>query len=94
MKKDMLVVGINAFTRCLEKGQMRAGVICLSAKPELMTQHILMLSVIKKCPVMALYELSSKLAPVLSIKSALAIGFKVNLTVQLSQWVMFNVLIV
>ena len=77
-KKDFLVVGINAFTRCLERGQMRAGVVCLSAKPELMTQHILMLTVVKNCPVMALQEFSPKLAPLLSIKSILALGFKVT----------------
>ena len=57
---------------------MRCGVVCLSAKPALLTGHILMLAATRNCPVMGLYDLSSKLAPALGIKSVLALGFKVS----------------
>ena len=78
VKKRLIVLGINAFTRCLERGHMRGGVVCLSAKPALLTGHILMLAATRNCPVMGLYNLSSKLAPTLGIKSVLALGFKVS----------------
>ncbi|XP_019855851.1 PREDICTED: ribonuclease P protein subunit p38-like [Amphimedon queenslandica] len=74
--KKQLIIGVNAFTRCLERGHMRCGVVCLSAKPALLTGHILMLAATRNCPLMGLYDLSSKLAPTLGIKSVLALGFK------------------
>ena len=77
LKKE-LIIGVNAFTRCLERGHMRCGIVCLSAKPALLTGHILMLAATRNCPVMGLYDLSSRLAPALGIKSVLALGFKVS----------------
>jgi ribosomal protein L7Ae-like RNA K-turn-binding protein len=76
-KKEQLVIGLNAFTRCLERGKLLAGVVCLSAKPAVIHQHILMLTATKKCPVMAIHNMSNKLSPILGIKSTLALGFKV-----------------
>ena len=60
---------------------MRGGVVCLSAQPSLMTQHIMILAATRQCPMMALHNVSSKLAPVLGIKSVLALGFKVSLSI-------------
>jgi ribosomal protein L7Ae-like RNA K-turn-binding protein len=77
-KKEQLVIGLNAFTRCLERGKLLAGVVCLSAKPAVIHQHILMLTATKKCPVMAIHNMSNKLSPILGIKSTLALGFKIT----------------
>ena len=77
-KIDQFVVGLNKFTRCLERNTLRAGMVCLTARPALVTQHVLMLSATRECPVMALPNLSGVLAPLLGIKSALAVGFKVR----------------
>lgn len=57
---------------------MRGGVVCLSAKPVLLTGHLLILATTRGCPMMAIHNLSSKLAPVLGINSVLALGFKVS----------------
>ena len=77
-RKSQLVVGTNAFTRSLEEGTLRVGVVCLSAKPALIHKHILQLSATRKVPVVALADLSSTIAPLLGMKSALAIGVKVR----------------
>ncbi len=76
-KMNQFVVGINAVTRSLERNKLRAGLICLTAQPSMVTQHILMLSVTRNCPVMALPNLTSTLGPLLGIRSSLAVGIKV-----------------
>ena len=82
-RKTQLVLGTNAFTRCLEEGNMRVGVVCLSAKPALLHKHLLQLSAVRRVPVAALPNLSPSIAPLLGLKSTLAIGIKVA-TVHLS----------
>ena len=77
-KCSQIVVGINAVTRHLEKGNLRAGVVCLSAKPAILQHHLLMLAATRNAPLMALPTLSEAISPSLGVKSALAIGFKVN----------------
>ena len=77
-KKNQFVVGVNIVTRCLERDELRTGMVCLSARPAFVTQHIMMLSATRSCPILALPNLSEVLAPHLGIKSALAIGFKVS----------------
>ena len=76
-KKSQLVVGTNALTRCLEQGTLRVGVVCLTAKPALLHTHILQLSASRCVPVAALPSLSPTIAPLLNMKSILAIGVKV-----------------
>ena len=76
-KKRLMVVGVNAVTRQLERDCLRLGLVCLSAKPGLLTHHIMMLAATRGCPVLALPDISSTVAPLLGMKSALAIGFKV-----------------
>ena len=75
-KKSQLVIGTNAFTRCLEEGNLRVGVVCLSAKPAFLHKHILQLSSVRGVPVAALPNLSAAIAPLLGLKSTLAIGIK------------------
>lgn len=76
-KKLQLVLGTNALTRCLEQGTLRVGVVCLTAKPALFHKHILQLSASRCVPVVALPSLSPTIAPLLNMKSVLAIGVKV-----------------
>ncbi len=78
IKKNQFVVGINNVTRCLERDKLRAALVCLSARPPLVTQHLVMLSATRDCPVLALPNLSNTLSPLLGINSVLAIGFKVS----------------
>ncbi len=77
-KKSQLVIGVNHVTRCLERGELCAGCVCLSAKPSLVTRHIMMLAATRSVPFVALPHLGQKVVETLGdIKSALAIGFKV-----------------
>ncbi|KAL5476057.1 hypothetical protein EMCRGX_G025959 [Ephydatia muelleri] len=75
-KCSQIVLGINAVTRHLEKGNLRAGVVCLSAKPAILQHHLLMLAATRDARLVALPALSETISPHLGVKSALAIGFK------------------
>ena len=78
-KKSQMIVGVNCVTRSLERGELCAGLVCLSAKPALVTRHIMMLAATRSVPFAALPNLSQKVVELLGdIRSALAIGFKVN----------------
>ena len=76
-KRAQLVVGTNAVTRCLEEGSLRVGVVCLTAKPALLHQHMLQLAATRHVPMAAVPNLSPTIAPLLGMKSTLAIGIKV-----------------
>lgn len=76
-KRAQLVVGTNAVTRSLEEGSLRVGVVCLTAKPALVHQHLLQLAASRRVPMAALPNLSPTIAPLLGVKSSLAIGIKV-----------------
>ena len=79
-KHAQIAVGTNSVTRCLERGALRAAVVCLSssARPLLVHRHLMMLSASRGVPCAALPGLGSSLAPLLGIKNVLAIGFKVR----------------
>lgn len=78
-RKSQLVIGVNNVTRCLERNELAAGCVCLTAKPALVTRHILMLAATRSVPFVALPNLSQKVVEAVGgIKSALAIGFKVQ----------------
>ncbi len=80
VRRSQLVIGVNNVTRCLERGELCAGCVCLSAKPALVTRHILMLAATRSVPFAALPNLSQTIVEgVGDIKSALAIGFKVRI---------------
>lgn len=76
-KRSQIVVGLNEVTKMLERGNLRAGLVCLSAKPSLMHQHVLVLSASRGVPCAALHGVSETVAPALGLNSALAIGVKV-----------------
>ena len=76
-KRAQLVVGTNAVTRCLEEGSLRVGVVCLTAKPALLHRHMLQLAATRRVPMAAIPNLSPTIAPLLGMKSSLAIGIKV-----------------
>ena len=78
-KRSQIVVGLNEVTKTLERGNLRAGLVCLSAKPSLMHQHILVLAASRGVPCAALRGLSQTVAPALGLNSALAVGVKVIL---------------
>lgn len=78
-KRSQIVVGLNEVTKMLERGNLRAGLVCLSAKPSLMHQHILVLAASRGVPCTALRGLSATVTPALGLNSALAVGVKVIL---------------
>ncbi len=77
-KRSQLVVGTNAVSRHLERNSLRAGVVCPSARPPLMHRHLLMMSASRGIPFAAVPHLSETAAPLLGLKTALAIGFMVR----------------
>lgn len=77
-KRLQFVVGLKEVTKALEKGTLRAVVVCLSAKPPLLLQHIQILTATRGVPTIALHGVSDAIAPVLGLKSALIIGLKVR----------------
>ena len=76
-KHSQLLIGINSVSRELERDGLRAGIICLSAET-LLRRHILMLASTRGVPFAGLTAFSKTAAPLLGVKSALAIGFKVQ----------------
>ena len=77
-KKAQVAVGINEVTKLLEKGRLRAGLVCLSFKPHIVHQHLQILSASRSVPCIALRGLSETTASALGVKSALAVGLKVS----------------
>ncbi|XP_040208361.1 ribonuclease P protein subunit p38 [Rana temporaria] len=71
-----LVIGINEVTRALEKNELHLVIVCKSAKPQMITQHITELSASRGVTACQLPRLSENVAPVLGLKSVLALGFK------------------
>ncbi len=78
VKRSQIVVGTNAVSRQLERDGLRAGVVCPSARPPLMHRHLLMMSASRDVPFAAVPRLSESVAPLLGLRTALAIGLKVR----------------
>ncbi|XP_007896381.1 ribonuclease P protein subunit p38 [Callorhinchus milii] len=76
--RKQLAIGINEVTRGLEKDELCLVLVCLSVKPALMTQHLIQLSVSRAVPACQVPRLSQTIAPVLGLKSTIALGFKRN----------------
>lgn len=76
-KHSQVLVGINSVTRELERDGLRAGIVCLSATP-LLRRHLLMLAATRGVPFAGLKAFSKTAAPLLGIKTTLAVGFKVR----------------
>ncbi|XP_078091353.1 ribonuclease P protein subunit p38 [Mustelus asterias] len=76
--RKQLAIGINEVTRALEKHTLCLVLVCKSVKPSLMTQHLIQLSESREVPACQVPRLSETVAPVLGLKSTLALGFKKN----------------
>ncbi|CAI9539623.1 unnamed protein product [Staurois parvus] len=71
-----LAIGINEVTRALEKNEVHLVIVCKSAKPQMIIQHVPELSASRGVTACLLPRLSENVAPVLGLKSVLALGFK------------------
>uniref|UniRef100_H2YD73 Ribosomal protein eL8/eL30/eS12/Gadd45 domain-containing protein n=1 Tax=Ciona savignyi TaxID=51511 RepID=H2YD73_CIOSA len=67
--------GINEVTKALEKGKLSFFLVCQSAKPAVLTQHLALLAGTTGTPSATIPNLSATLLPLLQLKSVLAIGF-------------------
>ncbi|XP_059828225.1 ribonuclease P protein subunit p38 [Hypanus sabinus] len=76
--RKQLAIGINEVTRGLEKDKLCLVLVCKSVKPPIMTQHLIQLSVSRTVPACQVPQLSETMAPLLGLKSILALGFKKN----------------
>ncbi|KAG8573800.1 hypothetical protein GDO81_012553 [Engystomops pustulosus] len=74
--RKQLAVGINEVTRALEKNDLFLVIVCKSAKPEMITKHIMELSYSREVPALQLPRLSENIAPTLGLKSVLALGLR------------------
>lgn len=79
VKRSQLVIGVNEVTRSLEKGVLRAVVVCLSVRIPLLHEHIQFLSATRRVPCIGVHGVSEAVARVLGLKSATAIALKVYL---------------
>ncbi|XP_071949394.1 ribonuclease P protein subunit p38-like [Antedon mediterranea] len=74
--RSQVFIGINEVTRALERGLLCCVVLCRSTKPNHMTNHLYALSATRETPALCLFKLSEVLAPLLNLKTVMAIGFK------------------
>ncbi|XP_054847506.1 ribonuclease P protein subunit p38 [Eublepharis macularius] len=74
--RGQLAIGINEVTRALEKDELLLVLVCKSAKPTMITSHLILLSASRAIPACQVPRLSERLAPVLGLTSVLALGFK------------------
>ncbi|XP_043941838.1 ribonuclease P protein subunit p38 [Protopterus annectens] len=73
--RKRLAIGINEVTRALEKDQLCLVLVCKSVKPALMTRHLIQLSASRAVPACQVPRLSENVAPLIGLKSVLALGF-------------------
>ncbi|XP_062976804.1 ribonuclease P protein subunit p38 [Elgaria multicarinata webbii] len=76
--RNQLAIGINEVTRALEKNELVLVLVCKSAKPAMLTSHLIPLSASRAIPAAQVPRLSESLAPVLGLTSVLALGLKRN----------------
>ncbi|XP_065056084.1 uncharacterized protein LOC135684439 [Rhopilema esculentum] len=74
---SLVLLGINAVTRALEKGPLLLVLACRSANPSRMTHHLIPLCALRDTPACCVTGLNDALAPIFGIQSVLAVGFKV-----------------
>ena len=76
-KRNSLCVGLKETVRTLEKGNLIAGVICLSTCPiELQTWLLGLVAVRRGIPFIGLHDVSPTLARLLNVTTVMALGFK------------------
>ncbi|XP_067418381.1 ribonuclease P protein subunit p38 isoform X2 [Emydura macquarii macquarii] len=76
--RKQLAIGINEVTRALEKHELVLVLVCKSAKPIMITMHLIQLSASRAIPAGQVPRLSESIAPILGLTSVLALGFKNN----------------
>ncbi|XP_055970663.1 ribonuclease P protein subunit p38 [Sorex fumeus] len=76
--RKQLALGINEVTRALERAELRLALVCRSAQPARITAHLIQLSASRAVPAGQVPRLSQRLAPVLSLKCVLALGFRTH----------------
>ncbi|XP_056375077.1 LOW QUALITY PROTEIN: ribonuclease P protein subunit p38 [Hyla sarda] len=74
--RKQLAIGINEVTRALERNDLSLVIVCKSAKPDIITKHIIELSHSRDVPACQLPRLSENVAPALGLTSVLALGFR------------------
>ncbi|NXX90140.1 RPP38 protein, partial [Centropus bengalensis] len=74
--RRQLAIGVNEVTKALEKNELRLLLVCKSAKPAMITSHLIQLSASRATPAGQVPRLSETVAPLLGLTSILALGFK------------------
>lgn len=74
--RRQLAIGINEVTKALERNQLRLVLVCKSAEPKHMTEHLIPLSISREVPACQVVALSNILSEPLRLKSVLALGFR------------------
>ncbi|NXG19755.1 RPP38 protein, partial [Grallaria varia] len=74
--RRQLAIGVNEVTKALEKNELLLLLVCKSAKPAMITSHLIELSASRATPAGQVPRLSETVAPLLGLASILALGFK------------------
>ncbi|NXY67498.1 RPP38 protein, partial [Glareola pratincola] len=74
--RRQLAIGVNEVTKSLEKNELLLLLVCKSAKPAMITSHLIELSASRATPAGQVPRLSETVAPLLGLTSTLALGFK------------------
>ncbi|XP_068790800.1 ribonuclease P protein subunit p38 isoform X2 [Struthio camelus] len=74
--RRQLAIGVNEVTKALEKNELILLLVCKSAKPDMITSHLIPLSASRATPAGQVPRLSETIAPLLGLTSVLALGFK------------------
>ncbi|XP_051006040.1 LOW QUALITY PROTEIN: ribonuclease P protein subunit p38-like [Acomys russatus] len=74
--RKQLAIGVNEVTRALERNELLLVLVCKSAKPAVITSHMIQLSLSRTVPVCQVPQLSQRLAPAIGLKCVLALGFR------------------
>ncbi|XP_004451039.1 ribonuclease P protein subunit p38 isoform X2 [Dasypus novemcinctus] len=78
--RKQLAIGVNEVTRALERNELLLVLVCKSAKPAIITSHLIQLSLSRTVPACQVPCLSERIAPAIGLKCVLALGFKRNST--------------
>ncbi|XP_025871933.1 ribonuclease P protein subunit p38 [Vulpes vulpes] len=78
--RRQLAIGVNEVTRALERNGLLLVLVCKSAKPAIITSHLIQLSSSRSVPACQVPRLSETLAPVIGLKCVLALGFRKDTT--------------
>ncbi|KAM6910064.1 ribonuclease P protein subunit p38 [Xenentodon cancila] len=74
--RRQLAIGINEVTKALERNELQLLLVCKSARPNHMTNHLIALSVTRGVPACQVPRLSQSVSEPLGLKSVLALGFR------------------